>query len=196
MKLSDWCIVFMGIFLCIAVPALLQERYDRMAQYTMEMYNRNLDRAAEDAMWDQVGEEYADGSIALDTEAVLGKFTEQLCLDYDIVSEETREKMLLSLKLQYLVNEREELSQEEKMAVADRMENTVNQNSSLTANEYALLFAQKEGESWSNPVENHSFYAFLEMPDQKNYLWTNFFSREAVRYSFSGSEIIKKKETE
>ena len=35
------------------------------AQYTMEEYNRIFDRAAEDALTDQLQEEYWDGSLKI-----------------------------------------------------------------------------------------------------------------------------------
>ena len=68
MKISNWCILFSVLFCGMILYTDLRFRYTMEAQYTMEEYNRIFDRAAEDALTDQLQEEYWDGSLKIDEE--------------------------------------------------------------------------------------------------------------------------------
>ena len=57
MKISNWCILFSVLFCGMILYTDLRFRYTMEAQYTMEEYNRIFDRAAEDALTDQLPEE-------------------------------------------------------------------------------------------------------------------------------------------
>ena len=58
MKISNWCILFSVLFCGMILYTDLRFRYTMEAQYTMEEYNRIFDRAADDALTDQLQEEY------------------------------------------------------------------------------------------------------------------------------------------
>ena len=57
MKISNWCILFSVLFCGMILYTDLRFRYTMEAQYTMEEYNRIFDRAADDALTDQLQEE-------------------------------------------------------------------------------------------------------------------------------------------
>ena len=74
MKISNWCILFSVLFCGMILYTDLRFRYTMEAQYTMEEYNRIFDRAADDALTDQLQEEYWDGSLKIDEEKVQNRF--------------------------------------------------------------------------------------------------------------------------
>ena len=70
MKISNCCILISVLFCGMILYTDLRCRYTMEAQYTMEEYNRIFDRAADDALTDQLQEEYWDGSLKIDEEKV------------------------------------------------------------------------------------------------------------------------------
>ena len=84
MKISNWCILFSVLFCGMILYTDLRFRYTMEAQYTMEEYNRIFDRAADDALTDQLQEEYWDGSLKIDEEKVQNRFFEQTAYVLDL----------------------------------------------------------------------------------------------------------------
>ena len=91
MKISNWCILFSVLFCGMILYTDLRFRYTMEAQYTMEEYNRIFDRAAEDALTDQLQEEYWDGSLKIDEEKVQNRFFEQTAYVLDLTGETEKE---------------------------------------------------------------------------------------------------------
>ncbi len=87
MKISNWCILFSILFCGMILHTDLRFRYTMEAQYTMEEYNRIFDRAADDALTDQLQEEYWDGSLKIDEEKVQNRFFEQTAYVLDLTGE-------------------------------------------------------------------------------------------------------------
>ena len=192
MRLSNWCILFMALILGMSLLPDISGQYERNAQYTMEMYHRNVDRATEDALIDQVIEEYEDGSIALDEKQIKDAFLEQVALAFDLNTEEERHAAEELFLLQEVVSQKEGLTEEERILYAKKMEDLLAQNTKLQGLSYCMLFpVTEESESWSNPINNDSFYTFMELYDEGNYGWSHIFEGEQFRYSFSGAKIRK-----
>ena len=167
MKISNWCILFSVLFCGMILYTDLRFRYTMEAQYTMEEYNRIFDRAAEDALTDQLQEEYWDGSLKIDEEKVQNRFFEQTAYVLDLTGETEKENL---------------------------KENITNQRSRLTDMAYLMLFPEAEHEEWAQNLKNHGFYTFLEMPDTERYPWTKMFDLDEIRYALSGAELVKKEE--
>lgn len=191
MRISNWCVLFMALFLGSILLPDFKETYERNAQYTMELYHRNIDRATEDALVDQVREEYEDGNILIDKTKVTAAFFEQICLDFDLITESEKETVAELFLLQELVNQKEEMTEEERNRIAEEMEQLLHQNSKLQQLAYCMLFPANEGEGWSNPIDKKSFYTFFEQDDAGTYQWTDLLKGEEVRYTFSGAKIRK-----
>ena len=172
MKISNWCILFSVLFCGMILYTDLRFRYTMEAQYTMEEYNRIFDRAAEDALTDQLQEEY-----------------------WDLTGETEKENLKELVLLRKLVNEKgKSLSVEESRKIQTQMENITNQRSKLTDMAYLMLFPEAEHEEWAQNLKNHGFYTFLEMPDTERYPWTKMFDLDEIRYALSGAELVKKEE--
>lgn len=193
MRLINWGILFMFLFIGSSVGPFLKECYKKEAMITMEQYNRNIDRAVEDALVDQIIEEKEDSSISLDSDKIYQAFLDQLCFVFNVRTAYEREQLERLLLMQRVVNQTEALSMEQQEMLRNEMEQIVNENSALRGLNYALLFPTIEGESWSRKLDNNSFYAFMEINDDVKYGWTrNITEKEAIRYSFSGAKIRKK----
>ena len=182
MKISNWCILFSVLFCSMILYTDLRFRYTMEAQYTMEEYNRIFDRAAEDALTDQLQEEYWDGSLKIDEEKVQNRFFEQTAYVLDLTGETEKENLKELVLLQKLVNEKgKSLSVEESRKIQMQMENITNQRSKLTDMAYLMLFPEAEHEEWAQNLKNHGFYTFLEMPDTERYPWTKMFDLDEWR---------------
>ena len=94
MKISNWCILFSVLFCGMILYTDLRFRYTMEAQYTMEEYNRIFDRAADDALTDQLQEEYWDGSLKIDEEKVQNRFFEQTAYVLDLTGETEKENLI------------------------------------------------------------------------------------------------------
>ncbi len=195
MKISNWCILFSVCFCGMILYTDLRYRYAIEAQYTMEEYNRIFDRAAEDALTDQLEEEYEDGSLKIDEEKVQNRFFEQTSYVLDLTGTTEKENLKELILLRKLVNEKgSHLSVEESRIIQTQMETAVNENSKLGDMAYFLLFPAGEQEEWAQNLKNHGFYSFLELPDEERYSWTKMFDVDKIRYAFSGAELVKKEE--
>lgn len=194
MKISDWCILFIPLFCGMILCGGFQSRYDRQAQGTMELYNRILDRAAEDALTDRLQEEYEDGSLKINEKKVQEHFLEQIAFVFDMTSETEKERLEELFLFRKLVNEKGELSREDSRKIQNCMEQAMREKTVLSYMSYYLLFPFAEGEEWAHNLKNHAFYSFMELPDKKNYPWTVLFDTERIRYAFSGAELVKKED--
>ena len=193
MRLINWGILFMFLFIGIGIRPFIKTLYEDNAMITMEQYNRNIDRAVEDALLDQIVEEKEDSSISLDSEKIYQAFLNQLYFVFNAGTEYEKTQLEKLLLIQKVVNQTESLSIEQQETLAKEMEQIINDNSSLTEYGYALFFPIIEGESWHQKLSNNSFYTFVELNDVKRYGWVQRITeREAVRYSFSGAKIRKK----
>lgn len=194
MRISNWCILFLMLFVGMTLGVDLHYHYAREAQLTMESYNRILDRAAEDALRDQLLEEYVDGSLAIAEEKVQKRFLEQTAFVFDLTTEYERNRLEELLLMKKLVNEKGSLSGEQQNEIREGMEASILDQSALDYMTYALLLPVQDGAEWIQNLKNHGFYTFLELPDKRDYRWTNLFDTEKVRYALSGAQLKKKEE--
>ncbi len=186
MRLSNWCVLFLALFLIASLVPNLREAYNRQAFFTTTQYNRNVDRATEDALLTSVEREEVDGSLQIASDKVEKKFLEQIGLQFEAGN------LLENILYSKVVNEAVDLSLEEERRLREEMEETVNANSSFNHAQYVFLFPEQEASATSQPLQNHSYYKFIELPDGENYGWSQLFYREPVRFWFSGAKVQKK----
>lgn len=191
MRLSNWCVLFMALFLVSILLPNLREDYFRTAGFTTELYNRNVDRATEDAMIACVKEEYADGSVRIEEDEVTEKFYQQLAGQFDVTTEQELQKLRENVILSELVNEKAELGLEEERSLREMMEQMINEGSKISEGDYCLLFPELESDGWSQPLANKSFYHFVELADEENYPWTKLLKEHAIRFFLSGAKLRK-----
>lgn len=87
MKLTDFCILFAALFVCLFLGRDLHIRA-LLAQNISEItYNRQMDRIDEDAPMDIVETVYEDGSLAVRTEDLRAQFERLLALAFDLTDD-------------------------------------------------------------------------------------------------------------
>ncbi len=97
MKWTDLALVFVTIFCAGAVVLLLSARARAALLYSDVMYDRILDRVAEDAMTDVVAYEDEDGAV-LEEEEILRRLWEGLCVALQAQTAEERLLVAESVK--------------------------------------------------------------------------------------------------
>lgn len=90
MKLTDFCILFGALFLCMAVTRDWKIQYVLAQKLSDVQYNIQMDRIAEDALMDIVETEYADGSLYVRTAQLQKRYEQLLQLAFDLTDDEKR----------------------------------------------------------------------------------------------------------
>lgn len=90
MKLTDFCILFAALFVCLFMGRDLRIAAVCAQQYTEISYNRQLDRIAEDAMMDIVQTQYEDGTLLLQTKKLQEQYERLIGLAFDLTDDEQR----------------------------------------------------------------------------------------------------------
>ena len=90
MKLTDFCILFGALFLCMLVIRDWKIQYVLAQKLSDVQYNIQMDRIAEDAMMDIVETEYADGSLYVRTAQLQERYEQLLQLAFDLTDDEKR----------------------------------------------------------------------------------------------------------
>lgn len=90
MKLTDFCILFAALFVCLFLGRDLYIAEAGAQHITEISYNRQMDRIAEDAMMDIVQTEYEDGTLLLQTQKLQKQYDRLLGLTFDLTDDEQR----------------------------------------------------------------------------------------------------------
>ncbi len=186
MRLTDYCILFAGLFVCLFLGRDL--RIAGLAeQYTTTLvHEKKLDRIAEDALMDVVETQQDDGSPVIRMAYMQEKYAKLLRMEYDLTDEDCEQRAWEAVTLwqfgqypyacsaQELDQLRDELQQEMNEAKRRRREQT----------RLRLEFPYVAYEDW------------YQMP-QGTQLFTGFDPREYFggpdRAVFSASRIVKLK---
>jgi hypothetical protein len=99
MRLTDFCILFAGLFLCLFLGRDLQIA-SLLAQELSEVsYNRQMDRIAEDALMDVVETEETDGTLRVRTEQLAEQYGRLMGSMYELTEEEKQMGILEAVTL-------------------------------------------------------------------------------------------------
>lgn len=196
MKLTDWSIVFVLLFVISQIPRFLESEWVQQEKFTTVEYNRIFDQAAEDCLMGCVKEEWEDGSIRMDTQAAEQQFYEQIAFVFDATDEESMEALFNGVKMVQFVNRNESpgvwngyqkeegISVEESNRLRDYMEGNIRKTRKKDAVLYALYFPFAPNQEWYQNLKPHAFYAMYEGREYG-------FHRQNNRFLFSGSMIRK-----
>lgn len=90
MKLTDFCMVFAALFICLFLGRDLQIA-DLIAQQTMQVsYDRQMDRIAEDALMDTVETQMDDGTLAVRENEMREQYEKLLSWSFDLTDDDCR----------------------------------------------------------------------------------------------------------
>lgn len=189
MKLTDWCILFVALFLCVILPLDLRTGYLSQSFCQQKKYERVLDRACMDSLVDSVIRENDDGSVVVDERQVHGRFRELLGLEFDAVSREEREYLQQCIRMQQFYHLERVLTPVQADAVRMQMEQAAaDSNYDMWKKNKQLLsfyFPYIPQEEWYQNLAGPSLYSLFEA-DSSADPWEKY-----RRYVFSGGRIVK-----
>lgn len=184
MKLTDFCILFAALFVCLFLGRDLHIQ-EMLEQGINEIsYNRQMDRIDEDALMDTVETAYEDGSLSVRTGQIQEQFERLLELSFDLTDDALKlyaqEAVTLFCFRQYPYD----LSAQEVAQMIEDMETQANEEKRRRREAQLLRIAMPyhAHESWYQPPAGPQ-------------LLTVFDTRGPLRgygsASFSGSRIVK-----
>jgi hypothetical protein len=184
MRLTDFCILFAGLFLCLFlgrdlhIGALQAQEFSRIA------YNRQMDRIAEDALMDVVETQEEDGTLLVRTGQLSEQYEKLLRAMYELTEDELELGVLEAVTLwefrQYPYN----LSADELEQIRSGMEDQIREKKRRRREQQLLSLALPY-------ISQEDYYQTLSGPQ----LLTVFDPRECLpgmdRVMDSGSRIVK-----
>ena len=90
MKLSDFCIVFAALFVCLFLGRDLHIESLLTQQATQIVYDRQMDRIAEDALMDVIETQMDDGTLAVRTDQMKERYEKLLAWSLDLTDDDCR----------------------------------------------------------------------------------------------------------
>lgn len=196
MKLTDWCLLFVTLFVCSQLPKYLEDKMLQQGTFTTVEYNRIMDQAALDCLMGTVKEEFADGSVRIDTKEAETHFYDQIAFVCDATDEVSRNALWSGVKMKQFINRNESagiwngyrreegITMQESEQLRNLMENQINQAKRKDAALFTLSFPFITGEDWYQNLKPRAFYIMYE---GKEVSW----KKDNNRFLFSGSMIRK-----
>ena len=193
MKLTDLCVVFVMIFICLILPVELRIKDDREKFYLQKQFNRSMDRVVTDSLEDAVIEEDENGRVIVDEEQVYDRFRKMIALSFDVDDNESARKIYDSIYLNEFYDNDKSMSYEESENIRTVMENTINlrieaeriKNYRRDTAFFRFTFPFSPEDSWSRDIVGPSFFVTFD-PDDDNMPWVGY-----DRVVFSGGRIEK-----
>lgn len=122
MKLTDFCILFAALFVCLFLGRDLHIEALCVKRLTEISYNRQMDRIAEDALMDIVETANEDGTLLLRTKQLTGQYERLLRLAFELTDEEQRLRVTEAVTLWQLRQYPYALSAQELAQIYEGME--------------------------------------------------------------------------
>lgn len=186
MRLTDYCIIFAALFVCLFLGRDL--KIQRLtSQYTSQViYERKLDRIAEDALMDVVETQKNDGTLVIRMEQMQDQYAKLLRLQFDLTDEDCAWRVWEAVTLRQFGQYPYAWTMQELDEYRDALQYQMNEAKRIRREQTRLRleFPYIAYEDW------------YQMP-QGAQLFTGFDPREPGggmdRLIFSGSRIIKLK---
>ena len=186
MRLTDYCILFAALFVCLFLGRDL--RIAGLAeQYTTKLvYDKKMDRIAEDALMDVVETQQDDGSSVIRMASMQEKYAKLLRMQYDLTDEDCALRAWEAVTLWQFGQYPYAWSAQELDALRDELQYVMNETKRRRREQTRLRleFPYVAYEDW------------YQMP-QGEQLFTGFDPRESFsgldRAVFSASRIVKLK---
>lgn len=99
MKLSDFCMIFAALFVCLFLGRDLYIEGILTQQVSQIQYGRQLDRVAEDALMDAVETQMSDGTVAVRTAQMQEQYEKLLALSFGLADDDCRLRAMEAVTL-------------------------------------------------------------------------------------------------
>ena len=126
MKLSDFCIVFAALFVCLFLGRDLHIEGLLTQQATQIVYDRQMDRIAEDALMDVIETQMDDGTLAVRTDQMKERYEKLLAWSLDLTADDCRLRAWEAVTLWEFGQYPYELSAQELDEIRSDMETQIN----------------------------------------------------------------------
>ena len=126
MKLSDFCIVFAALFVCLFLGRDLHIEGLLTRQATQIVYDRQMDRIAEDALMDVIETQMDDGTLAVRTDQMKERYEKLLAWSLDLTDDDCRRRGGGAVTLWEFGQYPYELSAQERDEMRSDMETQIN----------------------------------------------------------------------
>lgn len=90
MKLTDFCILFVALFVCLFLGRDLKISRLLAAQVTQAVYNRQMDRITEDALMDIAETGQDDGTLSVREDQLQEQYERLFSLAFDLTDDDCR----------------------------------------------------------------------------------------------------------
>lgn len=191
MKLTDLCILFAAIFICLILPLELRISDDRAKYYSSRQFNRSFDRIVADAMEDVVIAEDEEGRVIVDEEKVHERFDHLVELTFDTglpdpkLYEAVKLNMFADMSGSPSYAQSEEIRNLLQEALNQRITQDIISGYRRQAAFFEMTFPYSPHESWYQSLYGPMFFVVFD-PDDDNMPWNDI-----DRIVFSGSRIEK-----
>ncbi|MDD6037494.1 MAG: hypothetical protein PUD20_01655 [bacterium] len=184
MKLSDFCILFVGLFICTFLGRDLEISRALASRCSEVMYNRQMDRISEDALMDVVEQQYDSEALQIRNYRLEEQYGRLLRLAFDIADEDVRLRAREAVVLKTLEQYPYAMSSEQLQRITEQMEKEINEEKrrrrELAHISLTLPFA--DGEAMYQSLAGPQLTIVFDPKDITGFM---------DRVIFSGSRIVK-----
>ncbi len=186
MKLSDFCILFFGLFVCLFLGRELRILAYEEQLISKQVYEKKMDRLTEDALMDVVETQLDDGSLVIRTKQIEENYERLLRAQYDLTDDDCKLLAKEAVSLYQFGQYPYEWSSENLEGFRDALQRQMNERKRERREAFRLQleFPYITGEDWYQmPAGPQLFLGF----DPREWLG------ETDRVVFSASRIVKLK---
>lgn len=184
MKLSDFCMIFAALFVCLFLGRDLHILGMITQQVTQLQYDRQMDRIAEDALMDVVETEWTDGTLAVRTDQMQEQYEQLFALSFGLADDDCRLRAREAVTLWQFGQYPYALSAQELDRIRSDMEAQANaaKRRRREAAQLAIALPYVSYDDWYQTLAGPQLTTVF---DPRDPLWGS------DRALFSGSRIVK-----
>ena len=184
MKLTDFCIVFAALFICLFLGRDLHIARLLAQQTTQIAYERQMDRIAEDALMDVAETEWEDGRLDVRADQMQHQYEKLLSMSFGLADDDCRLRAWEAVTLWQFGQYPYALSAQELDAIRTDMEARINdvKRRRREATQLAIALPYVSRDDWYQTIEGPQL---LTVFDPREPFWG------ADRALLSGSRIVK-----
>lgn len=184
MKLSDFCMIFAALFVCLFLGRDLHIEGMLAGQISQIQYDRQMDRIAEDAMMDAVETQMPDGTVAVRNAQMQEQYEKLLALSFGLADDDCRLRAREAVTLWQFGQYPYALSAQELDMIRSDMEMQINdaKRRRREATQLAIALSYVTYDDWYQTIAGPQL---LTVFDPREPFWG------ADRALLSGSRIVK-----
>lgn len=184
MKLSDFCMIFAALFVCLFLGRDLHIEGMLAGQISQIQYDRQMDRIAEDAMMDAVETQMPDGTVAVRNAQMQEQYEKLLALSFGLADDDCRLRAREAVTLWQFGQYPYALSAQELDMIRSGMEMQINdaKRRRREATQLSIALSYVTYDDWYQTIAGPQL---LTVFDPREPFWG------ADRALLSGSRIVK-----